>query len=216
MTTDKRTKKARKGCYEVALRRARLARRVGSGASVVWLLFVWALLSAPFARKVLPLHMPARMGGQTSQEDWPVTDYERGLSGPFKRGSFPDDSRYRVRPSLKRLMGDLRRPAARADAAAALALRIPFPEVQTWAAKRIDKGEINRLAIWVRPGRPEDAVISAWQEEANAERHEDAVAARGGDVPAERADMLRVARLLDELAGTETVTSEGPERPRKS
>jgi len=142
-----------------------------------------------------------------------VTDYERGHPRPFRRLSSPNGSRYRSRPPMQRLMADLRRPAARADAAAALALRISDPAVRAWAAERIDKQEINRLAIWVRPGRSEEAVLAAWQEETEADLAEKAVTGRGMDIAPDRADMLRVARLLETLAGTETVTSEGPKRP---
>lgn len=213
MTTDRRTNKRRKGCYEVAMRRARRARRRGLNPVLIWLLFVWAFLSAPLGPGVLPRRAPGPANGQASQADWPVTDYERGHPGPFRRRSTPSGSRYRVRPSLQRLMADLRRPAARVDAAAALALRISDTAVRTWAAERIDKEEINRLAIWVRPGQSEEAVLAAWQEETEAALAEKAASGKGADIAPDRADMLRVARLLETLAGTETATADGPRRP---
>lgn len=213
MTTDRRTKKRRKGCYEVAMRRARRARRTGLNPVLIWLLFVWAFLSAPFGPGVLPRRAPGSGNGQASQDDWPVTEYERGHPGPFRRRSSPSGSRYRVRPSLQRLMADLRRPAARADAAAALALRISDPAVRAWAAERIDNEEINRLAIWVRPGRSEEAVLAVWHEEMEAALAEKAASDRGTDIAPDRVDMLRVARLLETLAGTETATADGPKRP---
>ncbi|MGP2490841.1 hypothetical protein ACTDI4_04300 [Mesorhizobium sp. PUT5] len=46
MTTDKRTKERRKDCYEVAMRRARRARRTGLNPVLIWLLLVCAFLSA--------------------------------------------------------------------------------------------------------------------------------------------------------------------------
>lgn len=213
MTTDRRTKKRRGDCYEVAMRRAQRARRTGFNPVLIWLLFVWAFLSAPFRPRVLPRRALGPENEQASQDDWPVTDYERGHPGPFKRRSSPNGSRYRVRPSLQRLMADLRRPAARADAAAALALRISDPAVRAWAAERIDKAEINRLAIWVRPGRSEEAVLAAWQGETEAAFAENAASRKGTDIAPDRADMLRVARLLETLAGTETATADGPKRP---
>jgi hypothetical protein len=213
MTTDRRTKKRRKECYEVAMRRARRARRTELNPVIIWLLFVWAFLSAPFGLRVLPVRVPGPMNGQASQDDWPVMEYERGHPGPFRRRSSPDGSRYRSRPSMQRLMVDLRRPAARADAAAALALRISDPAVRAWAAERIDKREINRLAIWVRPGRSEEAVLAAWQEETEAALAEKTVCRNATDTAPDSADMLRVARLLEALAGTETNTADGPKRP---
>lgn len=213
MTTDRRTKKRRKDCCGVAMRRARRARQKGFNPVLVWLLFMGAFLSAPFGLRALLRRVPEYPNGHASPDDWPVTDYERGHSGPFKRRSSPNGSRYRSRPSMQRLMADLRRPAARADAATALALRISEPAVRTWAAERIDKEEINRLAIWVRPGRSEEGILAAWQEEAEAALAEKAEPTKGTDAAPDRTDMLRVAKLLEVLAGTETVTSEGPKRP---
>lgn len=216
MTKDSGTRKHRKGCYAVAMRRARRARRRGLNPVLAWLLFVWAFLAAPFGLGILPRRAPQSGNGQVSLDDWPVTDYERGHPGPFRRRASSSASRYRVRPSLQQLMADLRRPAARADAAAALALRISDPAVRTWAAGRIDEGEINRLAIWVRPGRPEQFVLAVWKEEAEAALAEKAASGKGTDIAPDRADMLRVARLLETLAGTETVTSDGPRRLRRA
>lgn len=110
-------------------------------------------------------------------------------------------------------MADLRRPAARADAAAALAPRISDPAVRAWAAERIENEEINRLAIWVRPGRSEEFVLAAWQEEAEAALAEKTASGKGTDIAPDRSDMLRVARLLETLAGTETAKSDGPRPP---
>lgn len=213
MTKDSGTKKRRRGCYEVATRRARRARRRGLNPVLFWLLFVWAFLAALFGPGVLSRRaLGADNGsGKASPDDWPVTDYERGHPGPFRRPSSPSGSRYRVRPSLQRLMADLRRPAARVDAAAALALRIPDPAVRTWVAERIDKAEINRLAIWVRPGRSEEAVLAAWQYETEAALAEKAASGNGTDGAPNRTDML-----LETLAETETDTAAGPKRPGRT
>lgn len=211
MTTDRRMKERRTDCYEVARRRARRARRTGLNPVLVCLLFVWAFLSAPFGRNVFPAPAVGPGGRKVPPEDWPVTDYERGHPGPFKRRSAPNGSRYRVRPSLQRLMVDLRRPAARADAAAALGLRIPDNAVRAWAAERIDEEEINRLAIWVRPGRSEEAVLAAWQEEADAALAD--VVPDTVSPSSDRGSLLGVAKLLETLAGAETDTSDGPRPP---
>lgn len=203
---------SRRGCYEVARRRAQQARRRGLNPVLVALAFAWAFLSAPFGRALLPTPALRPKGRQASPESWPVTDYERGHPGPFRRRSSASGNRYRGRPSMQRLMADLRRPAARADAAAALALRIPDPAVRKWAAERIVKDEINRLSIWARPGRSEEAILAAWQWETEAEEA-DKVSAKDSDSSPDAADMRRVAKLLELLAGTETVTSGGPKGP---
>lgn len=82
---------------------------------------------------------------------------------------------------------------------------------RAWAAERIAKGEINRLSIWIRPGRPEEVVCAAWRGEADAALADEqaAVASPSPD----RGSLLDVARLLEALAGTETVTSSGPKPP---
>lgn len=213
MTKETRKKDRRRGCYSAAVRRAQRARRTGVNPVLVWLLFLWALLSAPFGRAVLPAPVPRpRERCQASPEEWLISDYERGHPGPFKRRPSSGGARYRSRPSMQRLMADLRRPAARADAAAALAQRIADPSVRAWAAERIAEDEINRLSIWVRPGRSEQAILAVWQEEAEAALAEEAVSGKGTDIAPDRADMLRVAKLLETLAGTETAGTEGPRR----
>ncbi len=108
-------------------------------------------------------------------------------------------------------MADLHRPAARKDAAAALEARIVDPVVRGWVTERIAKDEINRLSIWVQSGRTEETVLAAWQNEAALA--EETAPGRGSDAMPDHADMLRVAKLLESLAGTETITSDGPKRP---
>lgn len=215
MTTETRKKDRRRGCYSVAVRRAWQARRRGLNPVIVVMAFIWAFVSAPFGEAVLPAPVTRSRGyEQRSPEDWPVTDYERGHPGPFKHRPSSGGARYRSRPSMQRLMADLRRPAARADAAAALAQRLADPSVRAWAAERIAEDEINRLSIWVRPGRSEEAILAAWQCEAEADLAEKA-AVKDYDQNPEPAEMCRVARLLKALAGTETVTSDGPKGRRR-
>jgi hypothetical protein len=119
--------------------------------------------------------------------------------------------RYRSRPSLSRLMADLRRPAARKDAAAALEARIADPAIRAWVAERVADNEINRLSIWVRPGRSEDTILAAWRGEADA-----ALAEAEATIASPRTDrdsLMQVAKLLETLAGAETATSKGPKGP---
>jgi hypothetical protein len=111
--------------------------------------------------------------------------------------------RYRSRPSLSHLMGDLRRPAARKDAAAALEACIADPVIRAWVAERIAKDEINRLSIWVSVGRSEEAILAAWRGEADA-----ALAEAEANLASPRTDrdsLMQAAKLLETLAGTETV-----------
>lgn len=86
MTKETRKKDRRRGCYSVAIRRAQRARRAGVNPVLVWPLFLWAFLSAPFERAILPAPVPRpRERCQVSPEEWPISDYERGHPGPFKR-----------------------------------------------------------------------------------------------------------------------------------
>lgn len=115
------------------------------------------------------------------------------------------------RPTLAKLMADLRRPAAREDAAHALLTRISDPVTRTWAVERIAKNEINRMSIWVRPGRSETDTLAIWRDEADAALADEQAAAASPSP--DRGSLLDVAKLLETLAGTETVTSTGPKRP---
>lgn len=209
----------RKGCYAIARQRARQARRNGKNRLLIALIFAWALLTGPFpswpaAR--LPGCGPvpkARLPGSPEVEDWPITEYERGGGGQIVRAqrAASRTARYRTRPTLWRLMTDLRRPAARKDAAAELGIRIDDPITRAWAQDRIAKDEINRLSIWVQPGRADETVMAAWQGEAAAALVE-AEANIASPTP-DRGSLLQVAKLLETLAGVDTVTWEGPKGP---
>lgn len=206
-------------CHARALQRARMARRQGRNRLVALLIFIWTLLSAIASSSKgagLPRKAPSRCprASRTPEMDaWPVTDYERGLGGDVflqPRRFVSGTGRYRSRPTLARLMADLRRPAAREDAAHALLSRISDPVTRTWAAGRIVGGEINRLSIWVRPGRTEADTLAVWRDEADAAlADEQAVASPSPD----RGSLLDVAKLLENLAGAETVTASGPKPP---
>lgn len=218
---DKTSRKERwRRCHALALQRARMARRQGRNRLVALLVFIWALLSAITSSSKdagFPLKAPSphpRTSGTPEANDWPVTDYERGLGGDVflrPRRSVSGTGRYRSRPTLAKLMADLRRPAAREDAAHALLTRISDPVTRTWAVERIAKNEINRLSIWVRPGRSETDTLAIWRDEADAALADEQAAAASPSP--DRGSLLDVAKLLETLAGTETVTSTGPKRP---
>lgn len=207
----------RKGCHAIAAQRARMARRQGRNRLIVMLVFLWAILSGPF--RSLPVSQsdrgpssPLPSSGHAEGGDWPVTDYERGAGGHFMRRRLPSGTgRYRSRPSLVKLMADLRRPAARRDAAAALEARIADPVIREWIAARIAKDEINRLSIWVQLGRPEANVIDAWRGEADAALDEATVDTTSPSP--DRGSLLQAAKLLETLAGTETTAAVGPKMP---
>ena len=209
-----------KRCYALALQRARMARRQGRNRLVMLMLFLWALLST-MARSMVDTGYPQtapsyrlRASGTSETEDWPVTDYERGLGGDIflrPRPSASGTGRYRSRPSFSRLMADLRRPAPREDAAHALLSRISDSATRKWAAERIAKDQVNRLSIWVRPGRTETDILTAWRGEADAALDE--AVSDAASLPPDRGSLLQAAKLLETLAGTETVTNTGPRRP---
>lgn len=208
----------RRGCYAVASRRARQARQNGKSRLLVAMIFIWALLTGPFppwpAARLPGGPCPmARPPGSPEGEDWPISVYERG-GGPImrpRRAASSGATRYRTRPTLWRLMADLRRPAARKDAAAALEVRIDDPIARAWALDRIAKDEINRLSIWVQPDREEKSIMAAWRGEADAALAE--AEAKAATPTPDRGSLLQVAKLLETLAETDSVTATGPKRP---
>lgn len=216
-TTERRRRDRRNKCHAIASQRARHVRRQGRSRTIAMLVFVWAFLSGPF-RLTVVASQPARgpsfppsPSGRGKDDNWPVTDYERGAGGHLMRPrpvAASGTGRYRSRPSLSKLMADLRRPAARKDAAAALEARIADPVIREWIAARIAKDEINRLSIWVQPGWTEETVMAAWRGEADAALAEEqaAVASPSPD----RGSLLDVAKLLETLAGAEAVAASGP------
>lgn len=175
-------RKRRNGkCWAAAKARARQARHRGMSPVLIWLLFVWWVLSGPV--RGLPVRVlrgsqpqPANRKFEERPCDWPVSDYERGAPGhlrPRRAGG----GRYSTRPSLMRLMKDLRRPAARTEAASVLLARIPEADVREWVKERLAEDEISRLSVRVRAGWPEEDIFAAW-----------------------RADMQRDAELSDDEA----------------
>lgn len=151
----------RKSCVEIALTRARQARRRKMNPILIAWVFVAALLSphSTVARQHLSLTQ------NDAADDWPMSDYERGYSTSSK----PRRERYSTQPSMKRLMRDLRRPAAREDVMQFLLARIDDVALRGWVIEQIREDRINRLAIHVHPGLHDAAVISSWQAELDAE-----------------------------------------------
>ncbi|MBA8820901.1 hypothetical protein BRY73_22480 [Ochrobactrum sp. P6BS-III] len=157
-------KRSQKSCAEIALVRARQARRQNRHPVVVGWVFIAALLSIR-----TPVMLPATPYPSEAENDWPISDYERGYSTSPK----PRRERYNTQPSMKRLMRDLRRPAAREDAMQFLLARIDNVGLRGWVIKQIREDQINRLSIHVHPGLPDTAIIASWQAELNAENTTD-------------------------------------------
>ena len=154
-------------CWQAARSRATQARRRGKNSLLVALVFVMALLSMPSS---FPLPAtPPRGQRPASAGEWPVTEYERGPVGPQRRHRGRND-RYPARASMRRLMRDLRRPAARADAERVLLARLPDADLRVWVSDHIQKDRVNRLSVYAREGIPEEAVIAAWRADLDAER----------------------------------------------
>ncbi|KAB2681416.1 hypothetical protein [Brucella tritici] len=156
----KKTKRRQKSCAEIALTRARQALRQKKHPVVVCWVFITALLSIS-----APAMSPATLYRSDKDNDWPISDYERGYSTSRK----PRRERYSEQPSMKRLMHDLRRPAAREDATQFLLARIDNVALRGWVFNQIREDQINRLALHVHPGLPDNTVIASWQAELDSE-----------------------------------------------
>ncbi len=162
----------RKGCLRAARHRARMASRAGRSRTVALLVFLWAFLTGPYGataasgmRPILP--SSALPAGETRL----VNDYERGLGGDHcvSHRRSQGLGRYRGVPSIARLLRDLRRTAACEDATKILLSRIPDPVTRQWVRERILASEVNRLAVWVRPGTDDREVFKAWRSEADSD-----------------------------------------------
>ena len=157
-------KRRQKSCLEIALARARQARRQKKSPILIGWAFIAALLSI---RR--PVILQATQCHSVADDDWPISDYERG----YLRSPKPSHERYNQQLSMKRLMRDLRRPAARDDATQFLLARIDDVGLRGWVIEQISQDQINRLAIHVRPNLPDTAVIASWQAVFDAENTTD-------------------------------------------
>ncbi|SBW14880.1 putative membrane protein [Brucella sp. 10RB9215] len=153
-------KQRKKHCGEIAMARARQARRQKKNPMLIGWIFITALLSLR-----TPAMLPVTPHRTNADTDWPISDYERGYSTLPK----PCRERYSEQPTLKRLMRDLRRPAACDDATQFLLARIDDVDLRGWIIEQIREDRINRLAIHVRPGLNDAAVLKSWQAELDAE-----------------------------------------------
>lgn len=153
-------KRRQKSCWEIALVRSRQARRQKKHPILIGWAFIAALLS--FGTPVMQSATPQQ---SDADNDWPISDYERGFSMVPKQPR----ERYSKQPTLKRLMRDLRRPAAREDAMQFLLAHIDDVELRGWIIEQVYEGRINRLAVHVRFGVPDATVILSWQAELDAE-----------------------------------------------
>lgn len=153
-------KRRQKRCGEIAFLRARQARRQKKHPIQIGWAFIAALLSL-----CTPVMKPATPLRSDADNDWPISDYERG----YIISPSPHRERYSEQPSMKRLMRDLRRPAARENAMQFLLARIDDVALRGWVIEQIREDRINRLAIYVRPGLSDIAVILLWMAELDAE-----------------------------------------------
>jgi len=158
------------------------------------------LVGLVFVTAVLSMRSPVRFPTiPSSEDDWPITDYERGQSTSPKRIR----DRYRSQPPMRRLMRDLHRAAARDDAEHLLLARITDADLRDWIEDQIRQDRINRLSIFVQPGIPDETIIAAWRAELDAENVEKEDAA---DEAGTQADILRA---LAKLASKDSASKRG-------
>lgn len=167
-----RPRSRRRCCYDIARQRAQRARREGRRGLLVFLIFILTLFSAPFVwppvaplprstlRRSQSLHVHANAVMAIGND--PDADV------PAPRPRHAGSKRYKSRPTLAKLMSDLRRPVARKEATAELLPRITDPVTRRWVADHIADGEITTLAVRARRGCPEEITFAGWQAEANA------------------------------------------------
>ncbi|MDR2310455.1 MAG: hypothetical protein LBE54_05635 [Brucellaceae bacterium] len=152
----KKEKRHQKSCAEIALTRARQARRQKKHPILIGWAFIAALLSNRSSNSSQNMSCI-----DVIDHDWPISDYERGYSACPKFRC----ERYSEQPTLKRLIRDLRRPAAREDAMQFLLARIDDIALRGWIIEQINQDQINRLAIHVRPSLHDSSIIASWQAE---------------------------------------------------
>lgn len=153
-------KRNNKSCFKIAWLQARQAQRQTKHPVHIGWIFIVSLLS--FRPSVMLPVIPNRK----ANDDWPISDYERGFSKP----RWQLHERYIEQPTMKRLMRDLRRPAAREDATQCLLSRINDVDLRGWIIEQIHEDRINRLAVHVRPGLQDRSIIASWQAELDTEK----------------------------------------------
>ena len=180
-------KKKRRNCWDVRLTRARQARAAArkrkAGWLLVWLMFGLALLSPPqpvysvaSARRRKAVAAPPLAADDGGLHP-PASPHELGAPGALQPRRRLELGRYGGRrPALARLLKDLRRPAARQDAADMLMARMPAgdDELRDWVQEQLDSGSITALALWARPGFTEADIFADWKEAARRQAEEEA------------------------------------------
>lgn len=127
---------------------------------LTWLLILIGL--APRSGGSAPAAAPRRSPlAVLRREDWSPEqeERERGEGGIFpvlrasgqKTRQAAGHGRYKLSPSYRRLVSNLRRPAARAEAAEALRRRIPA-EALPWLDNVLNRQDMAALSWCVRPG----------------------------------------------------------------
>ena len=181
----------RKRCWDARLARARQARQRArsrrAGWLLMWIVFVLAFFSPAVVlapREVLQQGVAA---SGTLRHESSVSS-QSGLPGmgaplvhrPRKSGRY--DS---TRPTLARLLRDLRRPAARQVAADMLLARLPTGEagLREWVAEQLDDGSLSALALWARPGMGDDEIIATWKGAARRDAAREAPAPTSAPTP---------------------------------
>lgn len=123
-----------------------------------------ALIVALFDRSPrIPFHLPysaSSREGATVDWVWSVQQRERergeggqGLLLPRLRPRTSRSGKYRINPTYRRLLLDLRRPApaVRGEAAATLRRRLP-PEAHKWLESVLKRNDLASLAWCIQPG----------------------------------------------------------------
>ncbi len=191
---ERRHDRNRRGrtCWNAALAKARRsrskARRNPASAAVADLLFLIVLLASLVADMfgmvfAIP-SAPRRAAGAAAHEDGspsrPPNEYELGMPGPWLPSVPRSTDRYRGRrPTLSRLLRDLRRPSARKDAEAAVLALIPPGEtlLRSWVAAQLLRQDYMQLAVWARPHLSIAEILQRWQDAAFRQADEDEAAA---------------------------------------
>lgn len=144
--------------------------------------FMTNIVMLPFRRRSIPSRDPA--------PEHP-TPRELGVPDPLRpRLVGTLHGRYGARPSMERLMRDLRRPVARDAALAALLARLGSDAAtRAWLQAQVDADDLRRVVVYVRPEMSETEIIEAWRsaaaaEAASRERHAPVAPERDSATPA--------------------------------
>jgi len=169
----------RKTCLAIATQRARQARDHQNRRSFA-IAFAWSLLLL-LIQALTRVFSPSAILGRSSRQEIAdnhsvaqlLKSAESCSRSPSPIGGqckLNPSLRYRLPPTLSRLMKDLRRAAVSKEAAAELEGLVVDPITREWVRDCISAGEIDQLSVWVRPNQPEFATLQAWKREAEVAR----------------------------------------------